>query len=63
MIAFGMLEEGLSREMEGGLGEAYLKFSALGRRGTTREAADAVLWLALRNTYMNGKVVSVNGGI
>jgi 3-oxoacyl-[acyl-carrier protein] reductase len=41
----------------------YKAFSAMRRLGTPAEAAKAILWLALENTYMNGKVLSVNGGI
>ena len=41
----------------------YKSFSALRRIGTAAEAARAIAWLALENTWMTGKVVPVNGGI
>jgi NAD(P)-dependent dehydrogenase (short-subunit alcohol dehydrogenase family) len=41
----------------------YKKHSALHRLGTAREAARSILWLALENRYMSGKVLAVNGGI
>jgi NAD(P)-dependent dehydrogenase (short-subunit alcohol dehydrogenase family) len=63
MVALGLLEEGLSREISPKLVSDYKSFSALRRLGKPEEAARAILWLALENTYMNGEVVSVNGGI
>ena len=41
----------------------YRSFSALRRLGTAAEVAAAVTWLALANTYMNGKILPVNGGL
>ncbi|MBW3549150.1 MAG: transcription-repair coupling factor, partial [Actinobacteria bacterium] len=43
--------------------EDYERFSALRRAGSPEEAARAIAWLALENTYMHGKVLPVNGGI
>jgi len=63
MLALGILEEGLSRELDQQLLEDYQKFSALRRLGTPKEVSDAILWLALENTYLSGKVIPVNGGI
>jgi 3-oxoacyl-[acyl-carrier protein] reductase len=63
MVALGILDSGLSRELNPKLVADYKTFSALRRLGTPAEAAKAILWLALENTYMNGKVLSVNGGI
>ncbi|MBI3891586.1 MAG: SDR family oxidoreductase [Candidatus Wallbacteria bacterium] len=63
MVALGILETGLSRGLEAGLLADFKGFSALRREGTPAEAARAILWLALENTYMSGKVLSVNGGI
>lgn len=63
MMALGVLEGGLSREISPRLLADYKAFSALRRLGTPQEAAKAILWVALENTYMNGKVLSVNGGI
>jgi len=63
MVALGILDSGLSRELNPQLVADYKAFSAMRRLGTPAEAAKAILWLALENTYMNGKVLSVNGGI
>lgn len=63
VVALGLLEGGLSREVGAKLVADYKGFSALRRLGRPDEAARAILWLALENTYMNGKVMPVNGGI
>ncbi len=63
LVALGPLEDGLSRELSPKLLDDYQSFSALHRRGTPAEAARAILWLALENSYMSGKVLPVNGGI
>ncbi len=63
VVALGLLEGGLSREVGEKLVADYKGFSALRRLGRPEEAAKAILWLALENTYMNGKVLPVNGGI
>jgi 3-oxoacyl-[acyl-carrier protein] reductase len=41
----------------------YQRFSALRRLGTTDEIAAPIVWLALDNTYVSGKVFPANGGI
>ena len=63
MVALGLLEEGLSEKLDPGLIEDYKTFSALRRLGAPDEVARTVVWLALNNTYLNGEIVSVNGGI
>ena len=63
MVALGLLDGGLSREIAPKLVLDYKNFSALRRVGTPDEAARAILWLALENTYMNGEVLPVNGGL
>jgi 3-oxoacyl-[acyl-carrier protein] reductase len=63
VVALGLLEGGMSREVGEKLVADYKGFSALRRLGRPEEAAKAILWLALENTYMNGKVLPVNGGI
>jgi 3-oxoacyl-[acyl-carrier protein] reductase len=63
VVVLGLLESGLSREVGQKLVADYKGFSALRRLGRPEEAAKAILWLALENTYMNGKVLPVNGGI
>jgi|LNFM01.1.fsa_nt_gb NAD(P)-dependent dehydrogenase (short-subunit alcohol dehydrogenase family) len=63
MVALGLLDSGLSLALDAKLREQYRAFSALRRFGTPNEAARAIAWLALENTYVNGKVLPVNGGI
>jgi NAD(P)-dependent dehydrogenase (short-subunit alcohol dehydrogenase family) len=63
LVALGVLESGVSRELVGQRIKEYETFSALRRRGTAEEAAKLIVWLALENTYIQGKVLSVNGGI
>lgn len=63
LLALGVLTSGLSQQLSPRHLEEYERFSALRRAGTPTEAARAALWLALANTYMTGKVLSVNGGI
>jgi 3-oxoacyl-[acyl-carrier protein] reductase len=63
VVALGLLESGLSLGLDPKLREDYKAFSALRRLGSPAEAAKTIAWLALGNSYINGKVVSVNGGI
>jgi 3-oxoacyl-[acyl-carrier protein] reductase len=63
MVALGLLDRGLSTQLGLGLVEDFRAFSALRRQGTPEEAARAIAWLALENTYMSGKVVAINGGV
>ena len=63
LVALGLLEGGLSGQLAPSLSKDYTTFSALHRLGQPQEAARAILWLALENTYVSGKILSVNGGI
>jgi 3-oxoacyl-[acyl-carrier protein] reductase len=63
LVALGLLEDGLSRDLSPELLADFERFSSLRRRGRAAEAAKVLLWLALHNSYMSGKVLSVNGGI
>ncbi len=63
MLAVGVLEEGLSANLDPALREAYTRFSALRRPGQPEEVARVACWLACENRYINGKVIPVNGGI
>ncbi len=63
LVSLGLLEGGLSREVDAKLVADYKNFSALRRLGQPAEVAKAILWLALENTYMNGRVLAVNGGM
>jgi 3-oxoacyl-[acyl-carrier protein] reductase len=58
-----VLAGGISNSLAARRRKDYETFSALRRAGTADEAAKAIAWLALENTYIQGKVISVNGGI
>jgi 3-oxoacyl-[acyl-carrier protein] reductase len=63
MLALGVLAGGISDSLAARRRKDYETFSALRRAGTADEAAKAIAWLALENTFIQGKVISVNGGI
>ncbi|MDI1447067.1 SDR family oxidoreductase [Polyangium sp. 6x1] len=63
VVALGLLDAGIGKELDSKLADEYKSFSALRRLGTPEEAAKTITWLALHNTYANGKVFSANGGI
>ncbi len=62
-VALGLLNAGIGTNLDKKLVDDYLVMSALRRLGDAGEVAKTITWLALHNTYLNGKVVSVNGGI
>ena len=63
VVALGLLDAGIGKELDPKLADEYRNFSALRRLGTPEEAAKTITWFALHNTYTNGKVLSANGGI
>ncbi len=63
LVSLGVLDAGLSDGLAPALKEDYQRFSALRRLGRPEEAAAAICWLALENTYMSGRVMPVNGGV
>jgi 3-oxoacyl-[acyl-carrier protein] reductase len=63
VVALGVLDAGLSQGLAASRRRDYETFSALRRAGKPDEAAKAIAWLALENSYIQGKVVSVTGGI
>lgn len=63
LVALGLLDAGLSLRLDADLRDEFRTFSALRRFGTPAEVAKTIAWLALENTYVNGKVVAVNGGL
>lgn len=62
-VALGPLDAGMSRILSADELQDYRQYSALRRVGTPREVVPAIVWLALDNRYMSGKVLAVNGGI
>jgi NAD(P)-dependent dehydrogenase (short-subunit alcohol dehydrogenase family) len=63
VVALGPLEGGISRGLSARRRKDYETFSALRRPGTPDEAAKVITWLALENSFIQGKVIAVNGGI
>ena len=63
LVALGVLSAGISEGLAAARRRDYEKFSALRRAGTPDEAARVIAWLALENSYIQGKVIAVNGGI
>ena len=63
LVALGVLAAGLSKGLATRRRKDYETFSALRRQGTPDEAAKTIAWLALENSFIQGKVISVNGGI
>ena len=63
LVALGPLDGGLSTNLAARRRKDYETFSALRRPGKAEEAAKVIAWLALENTYIQGKVISANGGI
>jgi 3-oxoacyl-[acyl-carrier protein] reductase len=63
MVAPGILEEGLSRDIPKELLDEYVKHCGLKRTGRVVEVARLVAWLALHNTYVTGQVLLVDGAL
>lgn len=63
LALIGVLDDGISVALPPPLREAYQRYAALGRTGTCAEAARALRWLALENTYLNGAQFPVTGGL
>jgi 3-oxoacyl-[acyl-carrier protein] reductase len=63
LVALGPLGAGLSAGLAARRRKDYETFSALRRVGKPDEAARVIAWLALENSYIQGKVISANGGI
>jgi len=63
VVALGPLDSGISQGLAARRRKDYETFSALRRPGTAEEVAKTIVWVALENTFIQGKVLSVNGGI
>ena len=63
VISPGILVDGLSRTIEPRLLAEYEKHCGFKRRGDLREAAEVVSWFALRNTYMTGQTLVLDGAL
>ena len=63
LIAPGILEEGASRTLPKELLDEYLKHCGLRRFGRVDEVTPLACFLALRNTYVTGQTLTVDGGL
>lgn len=63
LVAPGILEDGMSRVLPEDLRQEYLKHCGLKRYGRMNEIAAWTTWLALRNTYITGQTILVDGGL
>lgn len=63
VVAPGIMEQGLSKDLPEDLRAEYLKHCGLKRFGRLEEIASLVSWLALENTYVTGRTVLLDGGL
>lgn len=62
-VAPGVLDGGLSAALPAQLRAEYLRHSGLKRVGQASEIASVIVQLALRNTYLTGQTLVVDGGL
>jgi NAD(P)-dependent dehydrogenase (short-subunit alcohol dehydrogenase family) len=63
LVAPGILEGGMSRVLPEDLRQEYLKHCGLRRFGRMEEIAWWAAWLGLRNTYITGQTILVDGAL
>lgn len=63
MVAPGILESGISRDVPPRLLEEYVKHCGLRRVGRLEEIAAIAAWLALHNTYVTGQTMLADGAL
>lgn len=63
MVAPGILEDGISRDLEDRLRTEYLKHCGMRRLGRVDEIASVVAWLVCHNTYVTGQTILVDGAL
>jgi len=63
LIAPGIIEGGASTDLGEELKARYLKHCGLKRFGTPEEVAEVAVWFALRNTYVTGQCILLDGGL
>jgi len=63
LVAPGILEGGMSRALPEDLRQEYLKHCGMKRFGRFAEIAAWAEWLALRNTYVTGQTILVDGAL
>jgi NAD(P)-dependent dehydrogenase (short-subunit alcohol dehydrogenase family) len=63
VVAPGVMDGGLSRDLPANLRDEYVKHCGLRRIGKMTEVAATVAWLALDNTYVTGQTLVVDGAL
>ena len=63
LVAPGILDGGIARLLSDELRNEYLKHCALGRVGKPQEVANIVAWLVMKNTYVTGQSMLLDGGL
>ncbi|MBI3890783.1 MAG: SDR family NAD(P)-dependent oxidoreductase [Candidatus Wallbacteria bacterium] len=63
VVAPGILEGGLSSVLPDGLRREYVKHCGFKRLGRFAEIASVIAWLALRNTYVTGRTILLDGAL
>jgi 3-oxoacyl-[acyl-carrier protein] reductase len=63
MVAPGILEAGLSRDIPPNILQEYVKHCGLRRVGRLGEIASIATWLALHNTYVTGQTLLADGAL
>lgn len=63
LVLLGLLDGGISAEIDSARRADYQKFSAFSRVGTSAEIARAVVRLALANRWMTGSILPLTGGL
>lgn len=63
LVTGGLTNAGIAAAIDPARVADYQRFSALRRLGTPDEIAAPIVWLAMENTYVSGKVFPANGGI
>ena len=63
LVAPGILEDGISRDLPDDLLSEYIKHCGLKRVGRLSEVASIITWLARENTYVTGQTILVDGAV
>ncbi len=63
LIAPGMLEEGLTKNLPEELKNEYLHHCSMNRFGKAEEIADLIQWMVNKNTYLTGQTFLLDGAL
>ena len=62
-LAPGFIESDMTEQLSEKTRASYLEQIPLGRFGTCEEVADLAVFLATRNRYITGQVLTIDGGL